>query len=125
VRWEGDSAAFERWCVEARDLTQFREAIASVPEADRPLVFTHVRDLLAQPGPGEPESDQLRRDTPLADRMRSPLAILLRQVRLEKLRLLGPRRVVVYDYDPDRGAHRPGGGTADRAQPRDDPALDP
>ena len=28
------------------------------------------------------------RDTPLVDRMRSPLAVLLRQVRLEKLRLL-------------------------------------
>jgi uncharacterized phage protein gp47/JayE len=84
VRWEGDAAAFERWCREARDLTAFREAIASAPAEER----ARLRELLRQPGPGEPEAEQLRRDTPLADRMRSPVAVLLRQVRLEKLRLL-------------------------------------
>lgn len=85
MRWgEGDPAAFERWCVEVRDLGAFREAVATAP----PEARSRLRDLLGQPGPGEPESAQLRRDTPLADRMRSPLAVLLRQVRLEKLRLL-------------------------------------
>ena len=88
MRWDGDLAAFERWCVEARDLRQFREAVGSVPAALRPKVIERLRELLRQPGPGEPVSDQLRPDTPLADRMRSPLAVLLRQVRLEKLRLL-------------------------------------
>ena len=85
MRWQGDRAAFERWCVEARDLREFGEAVASAP----PDARARLRELLSQPGPGEPESDQLRRDTPLADRMRSPLAVLLRQIRLEKLRLLG------------------------------------
>jgi hypothetical protein len=88
VRWEGDPSAFERWCVDARNLRQFQDAISSVPATIRPKVVTRLRELLGQPGPGEPESDQLSRDTPLADRMRSPLAVLLRQVRLEKLRLL-------------------------------------
>ena len=88
MRWEGDQAAFERWCVEARDLRQFQEALASVPSADRARVAARLREVLSQPGPGEPEAEQLSRDTPLVDRMRSPLAVLLRHVRLEKLRLL-------------------------------------
>jgi hypothetical protein len=88
VRWEGDPAAFERWCVEARDLRVFQDALASLPEADRPGVLARLRELLAQPGPGEPESEQLRSDTPLVARVRSPMAVLLRQVRLEKLSLL-------------------------------------
>jgi hypothetical protein len=88
VRWDGDLAAFERWCVEARDLRAFQDAVASLPESIRPGVVARLRERLRQPGPGEPESDQLRRDTPLGERMRSPLAVLLRQLRLEKLRRL-------------------------------------
>jgi hypothetical protein len=88
VRWDGDLAAFERWCVEARDLRAFQDAVASLPEPIRRQVVARLGDLLRQPGPGEPGSDQLSRDTPLVDRMRSPLAVLLRQIRLEKLRLL-------------------------------------
>jgi hypothetical protein len=84
VRWEGDPAAFERWCVEVRDLRAFREGVASAPAEER----ARLRDLLGRPGPGEPESEQLRRDAALTERMRSPVAVLLRQVRLEKLRLL-------------------------------------
>jgi hypothetical protein len=84
VRWSGDREAFERWCVETRDLREFGEAVASAPVEERP----RLRELLSRPGPGEPEAEQLRIGTPLAERMRSPLAVLLRQVRLEKLRLL-------------------------------------
>jgi hypothetical protein len=84
VRWTGDREAFERWCIETRDLRDFGEAVTSAPEDER----SRLRDLLRRPGPGEPEAEQLRSDMPLAERMRSPLAVLLRQVRLEKLRLL-------------------------------------
>jgi hypothetical protein len=88
VRWQGTVEPFVAWCVETVDLPAFGEALRSVPGAAWPAVKERLAAALAQPGPGEPEADQLRRDTPLVDRMRSPAGVLRRQIRLEKQRLL-------------------------------------
>jgi hypothetical protein len=43
---------------------------------------------LSQPSEREPVHRQMQQGVPLVDRMRSPAAVLLRQIRLEKLRIL-------------------------------------
>jgi hypothetical protein len=92
VRWQGDAEPFVAWCLETVDLRAFGEALRSVPDAAWPALGARLSSALAEPGPGEPESDQLRRDTPLAERVRSPAAVLRRQIRLEKRRVLEARR---------------------------------
>jgi hypothetical protein len=88
VRWQGAAEPFAAWCLETVDLRAFGEALRSVPGPEWPAFRARLAAALAQPGPGEPEADQLRRDTPLAGRARSPAAVLRRQIRLEKRRLL-------------------------------------
>jgi len=88
VRWQGEVEPFAAWCLETVDLRAFGEALRSVPGAEWPALRARLAAGLARPGPGEPEADQLRRDTPLADRAVSPAAVLRRQIRLEKRRLL-------------------------------------
>jgi hypothetical protein len=91
VRWQGDAEPFVTWCLETVDLRAFGEALASLPSAEWPALRARLAAALAEPGPGEPESDQLRRDTLLAERLRSPAAVLRRQIRLEKRRLVEAR----------------------------------
>jgi hypothetical protein len=88
VRWQGAAEPFAAWCIETVDLRAFAEALRSVPAAEWPALRASLAAALDRPGPGEPEADRLRRDTPLAERLRSPAAVLRRQIRLEKRRLL-------------------------------------
>lgn len=69
------------------DLRAFAALLAEIPEPAWADLSDRLKAALAARG-GEPESDALRRDTPLAERMRSPAAVLVRQIRLEKQRLL-------------------------------------
>ena len=88
MRWRGAAEPFVAWCLETPDPRAFDRAVRSVPAADRPAVVARLSAALARPGPGEPEAEQLRPDTALVGRMRSPAAVLRRQIKLEKRRLL-------------------------------------
>jgi len=66
------------------DLNVFRAGVAKLPPDER----VALRAKLARGGEGEPTERQRRVGVPLVDRMRNPGAILLRQIRLEKLRIL-------------------------------------
>lgn len=86
--WDGDLERFERWCVEAIDLTAFAAALGSVPAAAWPSVRERLDAALGQPGPGEPSATNLQVGVGLVARMRTPAMLLRQQVRLEKLRLV-------------------------------------
>jgi hypothetical protein len=70
--------------VATTDLNAFREAVKSLSreEAEK------LRVELEQATVDEPTRLQLQQGVPLVDRMRTPASVLLRQVRLEKLRIL-------------------------------------
>jgi hypothetical protein len=75
---------------EAVDLGLVGAALASVPDERWPAVAARLEAALAQ-DEGEPSAGQLRVGTDLTERMRTPAAILRRQIRLEKLRLVRAR----------------------------------
>jgi hypothetical protein len=88
--WTGDLDAFVGWARAAVDLRQFEAALASVPAGRWPAVAARLEVALAE-GDSEPTASQLRVGTDLTERLRSPAALLRRQIRLEKLRLLRAR----------------------------------
>jgi hypothetical protein len=90
VRWSGDLEAFVAWCRETMDLGQLGAVLATVPGELWPAVAERLEAALAEDG-GEPTSAQRRVGTDLTERMVSPAAILRRQIRLEKLRLVQER----------------------------------
>jgi hypothetical protein len=90
LEWSGDLEAFVAWCKDAMDLGQLGAALATVPGDLWPGVAERLEAELAA-GDSEPTRDQLNRATGLADRMTGPAAILRRQIRLEKLRLVQER----------------------------------
>ena len=92
MQWRGDLEAFAAWAREAVDLRQFEAGLASVPAERWPAVAARLEAALAE-GEGEPTAGQLRVGTDLTERLRTPAALLRRQIRLEKLRLLRARSV--------------------------------
>ena len=90
MRWTGDLEAFVGWCRETMELGQFGAALESVPRELWPSVAERLEAELAE-GAGEPTSHQRRLGAELTERMTGPAAILRRQVRLEKLRLVQER----------------------------------
>jgi hypothetical protein len=88
--WAGDVEGFVGWMRETVDLGQVGAALTSVPDERWPEVAARLEAALAR-DEGEPTAGQLRVGTDLTERMRTPAAILRRQVRLEKLRLVRAR----------------------------------
>ena len=80
------------WVRETVYLGQVGAALASVPDARWPAVAARLETALAQ-DEGEPTAGQVGAGTDLTERMRTPAAILRRQIRLEKLRLVRARAV--------------------------------
>jgi len=66
------------------DLRAFRAAVAALDAEQR----NALRQALERAGSEEPTHLHLQQGVPLADRMRTPATVLMRQVRLEKLRIL-------------------------------------
>ena len=92
MAWTGNLEGFVGWARETIDLGQFGAALATVPAERWPAVAARLEAALAE-GEGEPTAGQLRVGTDLTERARTPVAILRRQIRLEKLRLLRAPRV--------------------------------
>ena len=90
MHWAGDPDRFLARARDAIDLTQFGAALATVPAEHWPSVAARLEAALAE-DEGEPTAGQLRVGTDLTERMRTPAAILRRQIRLEKLRLIRER----------------------------------
>jgi hypothetical protein len=70
--------------VATTDLNAFREAAKGL---DRGSV-ERLQDELTKATGAEPTRLQLQQGVPLVDRMQTPATVLLRQIRLEKLRIL-------------------------------------
>jgi hypothetical protein len=90
MEWSGDLEGFVAWARDTIDLGQFGAALATVPAERWPAVARRLDAALAE-GEGEPTAGELRVGTDLTERMRTPAAILRRQIRLEKLRLVRER----------------------------------
>lgn len=88
VIWQGDADAFATEIATAMDLRSVASALKSIPAEAWPQVQAILAARLFVPAPGEPEHAELRQGVPLTERFRSPAALLRRQVRLQKLRLL-------------------------------------
>ena len=70
------------------DLTAFRLSLGLVPTPVRSETYEVLRVALSGDRQGEPTQHQLRSRTDLSERLQSPVALLLRQIRLEKLSIL-------------------------------------
>jgi hypothetical protein len=90
MQWTGDPDAFVAWSREVMDMGQFGAALATIPLGLWPAVAERLELALAA-DEEEPTAGQLRVGTDLTERMRSPAAILRRQIRLEKLRMVQER----------------------------------
>jgi hypothetical protein len=88
--WTGDLDAFLDWSQEVMDLGQFGAALATIPLDRWPNVAERLEAALGA-AEGEPSVGQLRVGTELTERLRTPAAILRRQIRLEKLRMVQER----------------------------------
>ena len=66
------------------DLNAFREAVAKMSADER----RELREALSKEAEDEPTHLQRQVGVPLADRMRTPMTALRRQIRLERLRIL-------------------------------------
>lgn len=86
--WQGDLGAFIEACVSRPDLAEFRAALASMPADQWPAVRAALATRLSEPSADEPTALQRQVGVGLAARMTTPLGLLRRQIRLEKLRIL-------------------------------------
>jgi hypothetical protein len=89
--WTGDLAGFAAWARDVMDLGQFGAGLESVPPDSWPAVAERLTVVLAAED-GEPTAGQLRVGTDLTERLRTPAALLRRQIRLEKVRLVRERQ---------------------------------
>jgi hypothetical protein len=83
--------AFVAWALEVQSLDELRAGIAAVPDDAWPGVRAALEAALTQDGAGEPSARERTVGISLAERMRSPVALFQRQVRLERLRIVGER----------------------------------
>ena len=90
MAWQGELEPFLAWAREVMDLGQFGAGLETVPPERWPAVAARLEQELAR-DEAEPDAGQLRVGTDLTERLRSPAAILRRQIRLEKLRLVQER----------------------------------
>lgn len=70
--------------VATTDLKAFREAVRSLSRDEAAKLRAELERAMVD----EPTRLQLQQGVPLVDRMRTPATVLLRQIRLEKLRIL-------------------------------------
>ena len=83
-----DAKVWIETCIELIDLTAFRQAMAGIPLEMRADIYEQLRRALSSERVGEPTSHQMRSGTELIERQRTPAALFLKQVRLEKLAIL-------------------------------------